>query len=259
MRIGFVEWPDGLQPRGSLWTDIARRVRSERPDLLITNELPFGNWIASGSRFSAVIATASIALHDQGLAALSALEVPTVLTSRPIWEEDRLANEAVVIEDGQIRAIHRKQYFPAEPGWHETEWYATAARDFTTTQVGGVMAGVLLCTEAMFNEHARAYGRNGASLIALPRATGPDYRSWQIAGAMAALVSGCYVVSSNRSGRLGHQGPLFGGRGFAFAPGGRLLATTSSDRPIVTIELDAARSSRAQADYPCYVTEPARQ
>jgi N-carbamoylputrescine amidase len=57
----------------------------------------------------------------------------------------------------------------------------------------GVRVGVLLCTEAMFNERARAYGREGAELIVIPRASGRDIEPWKIAGAMASLVSGAYA------------------------------------------------------------------
>ena len=77
----------------------------------------------------------------------------------------------------------------------------------------GVKVGALVCTEAMFNERARAYGKQGASLIVIPRASGTNLEPWKIAGAMASLVSGAYVVSSNRTGRS-RGGTQFGGGGF---------------------------------------------
>ena len=113
---------------------------------------------------------------------------------------------------------------------------------------------MLLCTEAMFNEHARAYGKQGTSLIVIPRASGVDTKSWTIAGAMASLVSGAYVVSSNRVG-LSRGGTLFGGVGFAYAPQGELLALTAPANPVQTFELDPGVPPRAQLEYPCYVTE----
>jgi predicted amidohydrolase len=63
----------------------------------------------------------------------------------------------------------------------------------------------------MFNDHVRAYGRLGASLIAVPRATGLSTDIWHAAAKMAAMVSGTYV-----------------------------LVTTSADRPLCVFELDAA-------------------
>jgi N-carbamoylputrescine amidase len=68
--------------------------------------------------------------------------------------------------------LHRKQYFPNEPGWFESEWYSGDGSGFKVADVLGLKVGVLFCTEAMFNERARAYGKQGASLIVIPRASG---------------------------------------------------------------------------------------
>jgi N-carbamoylputrescine amidase len=111
-----------------------------------------------------------------------------------------------------------------------------------------------LCTEAMFNEHARAYGKQAASLVVIPRASGVDIESWKIAGAMASLVSGAYVVSSNRAG-LSRGGTRFGGGGFAYGPHGQLLAVTAPSNPVQTLELDPKIPALAQREYPCYVRE----
>src|ERR1700722_12733592 len=87
----------------------------------------------------------------------------------------------------------------------------------------GAKVGVLLCTEAMFNERARAYGKQGATLVVISRASGTEIEPWKIAGAMASLVSGAYVASSNRIG-VSSRATHFGGGGFAYDPQGRLLA-----------------------------------
>jgi N-carbamoylputrescine amidase len=171
-----------------------------------------------------------------------------------VWNGKRLANEAFVLENGVVRPLHRKQYFPNEPGWFESEWYAGDDSGFSVAEVLGVKIGVLLCTEAMFNEHARAYGKQQASLIVIPRASGTNIESWKIAGAMASLVSGAYVVSSNRVGRA-KGGTQFGGGGFAYAPQGRLLAITSPASHMQTFDLDPEIPASAQRDYPCYVPE----
>jgi N-carbamoylputrescine amidase len=254
-RVAIVEWPDGLEPRGAAWSRIVADIAAAKPDLLVTNELPFGPWIAASTHYDAHIAARSVAIHERGMAALAAVDVPAVLSSRPVPEGGRLANEAVAIEDGTVRPTHRKQYFPAEPGWHETDWYATVATDFTVADIAGLPVGVLLCTELMFNEHARHYGRAGAALIAVPRASGVSAKSWHIAAAMASLVSGAYVVSSSR---IGGTHPEFGGAGFAYAPGGELIGFTSRENPIFCFELDSAKVALRQADYPCNVAEISR-
>ena len=81
-----------------------------------------------------------------------------------------------------------------------------------------------------------------------------DTNRWEAAGAMAAIVSGCYVVSSNRVGP-GRGEVRFGGNGFAFAPDGTCIARTSAAQPVVSIEIDPERVVRQRAEYPCYVDE----
>ncbi len=254
LRIAFVEWPENFSTNGAAWEQVKQSVTAVRPDILVTNELPFGPWIAENPSFDKDRAALSIRAHEEGLQGLVSLDVPAIISSRPVWNGNRLANEAYVLERGEARPLHRKQYFPNEPGWFESEWYAGDDSGFVVAEVQGLKVGVLLCTEAMFNEHARAYGRDGAGLIVIPRASGLNLESWKIAGAMASLVSGAYVVSSNRVGKS-TGGTQFGGGGYAYGPGGQLLAMTNSTQPVQMIELDPEQVAAAQRDYPCYVPE----
>ena len=80
-----------------------------------------------------------------------------------------------------------------------------------------------------------------------------DQDTWRAALAMAAIVSGCYVVSSNRAGAQGDQ--VFGGKGFAFAPGGELIAETSAENPVATISIDLGRVAAAKAGWPCNICD----
>lgn len=249
LRIGFVEWPEGLTGDDARWGGIEAGLAEMRPDILVTNELPFGCWLADREIFSREDAEASIGAHAVGIARLASLGIPAIISSRPVWNGDRLANEAFVLVGGAVRPLHRKQAFPNEPGWFESQWFTGDGSGFAVAEILGIKVGVLLCTEAMFNERARAYGRQGAALIVIPRASGTGVASWKTAGAMAALVSGAYVVSSNRAGGQ------FGGHGFAYAPGGALIAETDRAGPMLTIDLDTEATDAAQRDYPCYVAD----
>lgn len=254
LKIAFVEWPEALSAGDAQWGRVRDSVAAAGPDILVTNEMPFGPWIAEGASLSNDEAQLSIRAHEKGLESLIGLALPTVISSRPVWNGKRLANEAFALANGKVRPLHRKQHFPNEPGWFESEWYAGDRSGFHVADVQGINVGVLLCTEAMFNERARAYGKQKASLIVVPRASGMNIESWKTAGAMASLVSGAYVVSSNRVGRS-RGGTQFGGGGFAYAPQGRLLAVTSAANPVQTIELDPEISASARNEYPCYVPE----
>jgi N-carbamoylputrescine amidase len=258
LRIAFVEWPEALSTDDAQWSELKNSIAAARPDILVTNELPFGPWLAEGAAFAEDEAHLSIHAHVTGFEGMMDLNLPAIISSRPVWKGKRLANEAFVLENGVVRPLHRKQYFPNEPGWIESEWYAGDDSGFSVAEVLGIKVGVLVCTEAMFNEHARAYGKQQASLIAIPRASGTNIESWKIAAAMASLVSGAYIVSSNRVGRS-KGGTQFGGGGFAYAPQGRLLAATSPASPVQTFELDPEIPASAQRDYPCYVSELERK
>lgn len=51
------------------------------------------------------------------------------------------------------------------------------------------------------------------------------------------------------------EGQADGGCGWIFDPAGDLVAETSADHPVVTVELDPARVRSAQREYPCYVSD----
>ncbi len=258
MRVGFVQWPDGLIPNTNNWSAIAADVTSSAPEVLITNEMPFGPWLAASPSFDVECAKKSVEIHEDGVAALQALKVPIVISSRPVIAGGRLANEAFILEHGCFRFLHQKHFFPAEEGWFETEWFRTAKPGFDVTETEGLRIGALLCTELMFTERARAYGKAGAHLIAVPRATGRSHALWKTAGAMAAIASGCYVVSSNRVGSEA-GGPTFGGGAYAFAPDGSLLSESDEERSIIVFELSTVLAEEQKSRYPVYVAqEPPR-
>jgi N-carbamoylputrescine amidase len=258
LRVAFVEWPEALSTDDARWRKLRDSVAAASPDILLTNELPFGPWLADAPVFSEADAHLSVRAHERGLEGLIELNLPAVISTRPVWNGKRLANEAFVLENRIVRALHRKQYFPNEPGWFESEWYAGDASGFELAEMLGVKIGVLVCTEAMFNERPRAYGKQKASLLVIPRASGTNLQPWKIAGAMASLVSGAYVVSSNRIG-CSRGGTRFGGGGFAYAPQGRLLAVTTQDNPVRTLDLDPQEIINTQKAYPCYVAEVERE
>jgi N-carbamoylputrescine amidase len=203
------------------------------------------------------VARAAVDLHEQAIPALQRLPA-AALSSRPIPGPGKLSNEAFLIAEGVYRPVHHKQFSPEEPGFFEDTWFAPQRPGFDVVEHRGLRIGVLLCTELMFNEWARHYGRQGAHVIAVPRASGAS-RKWEIAAAMAAIVSGCYVLSSNRAPQTDETDSNFGGKGFVYSPAGELLGETSSSTPLVTIDIDLARVAEAQRSYPCYVRELQRQ
>jgi N-carbamoylputrescine amidase len=251
MRTGVVEWPEDLSPDGPVWLGLRDAIVDARLDLLVTNELPFGRWLADAETFDPVCAEESVAAHAAAEAAVAGL-ASAVLWSRPVSRRDHLVNEAVLLDRGSARIVHRKIHLPSEPGWYEEAWFASGRGGFHTTDLRGLRLGALLCTDAMFTEHARRYASRGAHMIAIPRTTGMNTEIWLTAGKMAAIVSGCWIVSSNRTG-VSRNGVRFGGAGFAFDPTGALVGVTSAERPLLVVDIDAEAAERQKAEYPCYL------
>jgi N-carbamoylputrescine amidase len=171
----------------------------------------------------------------------------TVVATRPVERDGRRLNEAFVwTRAAGYRAVRRKRYLPDEPGAYERTWYEPGEGDFPAVDVDGATVGVLICTEIMFNRHARDLGRTGAHLVAVPRATG-NHERWPVAARMTAIASGAFVASANRRGA---DEALFGGAGWIIGPDGEVLAATTRAEPFRTLDLDLAAAERAKGTYP---------
>ncbi|RLI76301.1 carbon-nitrogen hydrolase family protein, partial [Archaeoglobales archaeon] len=71
---------------------------------------------------------------------------------------------------------------------------------------------------------------------------------WKVALQIAAIVSGSYVLSSNRIGEIG-----FNGFGCVVSPDGDMIAYTSKSEPFVTVEIDLKEAEKAKKTYPRYI------
>ena len=256
MKITVCELHPEMLPGSEDWKACVSRVRREEPDVLLLNEMPFGPWIAAGEQPDRSLIAQSQRLHQQGIADLHELGVPTVLGTRAADHGGRNVNEAFIwTEEKGVVGVHTKQYFPDEGGFYEARWFEAGDRHFRTANASALRVGFLICSEVMFNEHARHYGRRGAHLIAVPRATpGGSLGRWLVALRMAAIVSGCYVASSNRGG-TDSKGQRFGGCGWIVDPNGEVVAQTSAATPLASYDLDFDFAARAQREYPCYIPE----
>ncbi len=250
LKIGVCQLPTDVSPDSDAWKQLCGIVRQEAPFLFLLNEMPFGPWIAAGADFDEMLWNESVEADERGMRHLHELGATVVAGTRPRRTGSLRTNEAFIGSE----PLHTKQYFPDEEGYYEARWFDAGERHFRVGSAGPLRCGFLICTELMFNEHARHYGRAGAHVILVPRATGVSLDRWLVAMRMAAIVSGSYVLSSNRSG-TGAQGQLFGGSGWIIDPWGTLVAATSADTPAAFHELDTDLVAQAQREYPCYVKE----
>lgn len=256
LKVGVCESQPELLPGSSAWKELCRLVARESPDFFLLNEMPFGRWIAAGATFDQGTWKQACAVHEEGIGRLGELGAAAVAGSRPRELGGGRVNEAFLwTEKEGLRGVHTKQYFPDEEGFFEARWFQRGESAFQPADCGGLRCGFLICTDVMFNERARHHGRNGAQVIFVPRATSKALLPrWRVAMRMAAIVSGCYVLSSNRGG-VDSRGQLFGGAGWIVTPDGEVVAQTSDGNPVAFCTIDTHAVARAKRDYPCYVKE----
>jgi N-carbamoylputrescine amidase len=255
VRVAVGEMDAALLPGTESWASLIADLDRAKPDIFLLNELPFGPWISAGSSFDPAVWKQSVADHEAGMAALGELGVEIVLGSRSVERRGRRCNEGFVWTPREgVRAAHTKQHIPnTPPSYSETVWYEPDELRFQVVGAGPLRVGFLICTDVMFTEHARRYGRNGVHLIAVPRAMPVEVaHAFDVALQMAAISSGCYVASSNRSG-MDPAGGLFEGRGCIVDPGGRTVAQSSPFDRIVLHDISTEFVTWKQGFYPCDV------
>ena len=255
-KVGVCESAPELIAGSPAWDGMCGRVQREKPDLFLLNELPFGSWAAAAPVFSETGWRRTCELHEQGVARLGDIGAPLIASSRACEVDGERVNQAFIWSSADgAEPAHTKQFFPEEEGYWEARWFTGGERHFRVVDAGALRVGFLLCTEVMFNEWARHYGRNGAAVLLVPRAVGKaSLHRWLVAMRMAAIVSGCYVLSSNRAG-TDSKGQEFGGQGWVVDPEGNVVAQTSASTPIAYHEIDTDAVAKAQSGYPCYVRE----
>ncbi|MBK8136613.1 MAG: carbon-nitrogen hydrolase family protein [Chloroflexi bacterium] len=234
------------------WRGLVSHVHAEKPNLILLPEMPFGPWFVATREYSVETWNEMVHLHEQWLKRLPELGSAAVMSSRPINEGENRYNEGFIWDaENGYRAAHRKAYLPDEEGFWEASWYQRGPRTYTSLEAHGARIGFLICTEMWFNEHARAYGRQGAHLIVTSRMTEPaTLGKWMTGGRAVAVVSGAYHASSTRYGTL-----QAGGVGWVIAPDGDVVALTSDATLYRTVSIDLDLAERSKQTYPRYVDE----
>ncbi|MCF6262647.1 MAG: carbon-nitrogen hydrolase family protein [Xanthomonadales bacterium] len=256
VRIAVAENAPDLMPGTSDWERLVKELQSINADIFVFNELPFGDWIASEMEFDEDIFNAAVAAHDTAIEALGTLGVPNILGSRITVQGGVRVNSGFLwTKANGLKDFYTKQHVPFSPGYWESSWYEPGPRTNPIIEVAGLKIGMLICTDIMFNEHARAYGRGGADVIVVPRAMPPVASDFfDAAMTMGAVASGCYVASSNRTGE-NNEGEPFEGRGCIYNPAGQVVAQTNMFTNVSFHDVDTDFVTWKQALYPCDVPE----
>lgn len=242
--------PDAFQRD---WGDLCTHTRRERSELVLLPEMPFARWFAEVRPFDQKVWRKAVDAHARWEPKVTELGAPFVIATRPRDREGRRLNEAFVVAQGRSRGVHDKRYLPDEEGYWEASWYHAGDGVFDPVSIGSASVGLQICTEMWMLDVSRQYGLRGVSVIAVPRATPVSTRErWLVGGRVAAIVSGAFCLSSNRSG-TSSGGDEFGGLGWIIDPEGEVLAITSDVDPFVTRKIQLERAAAAKLTYPRYV------
>jgi N-carbamoylputrescine amidase len=238
------------------WPGLVAHANEQRSQLVVLPEMPFHPWLCYTNEVDPTIWEQAVAAHDDFLVRLPELDA-VVLGSRPVLLEGIPLNEGFIWSAaGGYRPVHYKYYLPDEPGFWEATWYRRSpSGDFTTAKTESLALGMMICTDMWFTQHARSYGQEGATILAVPRATPMTSRGrWVSGGATAAIVSGAFCLSSNRGG-LDATGLEWAGAGWICDPDGDMLTVTSEAMPFATVDIDLSTAEAAKETYPRYVLD----
>jgi N-carbamoylputrescine amidase len=255
MRVTVCELNDNPDMFARDWARLANHLGNERSDLLLLPEMPFGRWFAVSPAFDANVWARAVETHEEWIARLPELGVDTVLGTRPVDHGDRRHNEAFAwTSRNGYHGVRTKALLPHEEGFWESHWYHAGDPIFEPVDAGAARIGFQICTEMWSMGHAQRYGKRGTNIVAIPRATSKNsVDKWIAGGRVAAIVSGSYSLSSNRSAP--HEDLDYGGGGWIITPDGEVLAVTTNTDPFHTVEIDLAAADRAKETYPRYALE----
>lgn len=254
MKVTVTQFSDGTPD--AEWRALVDHVAAAGSELVLLGEMPFAAWLAGSEGRDADLWQAAVDSHDSWIGRLGELGDIIVAGSRPVNKDGRPHNEAFLwARDVGYQATHLKYYLPNEPGFWEATWYRPSPeKSFRAWRADEHVTGFMICTDMWFTEHARSYAAQGVELLLVPRATeGRTGAKWLAGGRAAAVMSGAFCLSSNRSGLA--QGILFGGTGWIIGPNGDVLATTTDEDPFVTLEVDLELARAAKGTYPRYIEE----
>jgi predicted amidohydrolase len=247
MKVTVCELHDDRTAFADGWQRLLAHVRAKQSELVLLPEMPFCKWFAGSRTLGADVWEAAVRAHDEWERRLRELAPAVIAASRPVDFGNERYNEGFLwdAEHGS-RSVHAKAFLASEEGGWDATWYTSATPEFTPLLLGSTGVGFIFCTELWASGEARLYGQEGVYLLLTPRATAAAaFDKWLARGRAVAILAGAYGLSSNRLDESG----AFGGQGWIIDPAGEVLAITSREYPLVTMDLDLRIADRAKTSF----------
>lgn len=222
-------------------------------EVAVLPELPLNPWSPVSREARAEDAEPPEGPRHRRMAAAAARARITLVGGAIVRDPESGArhNTALVFgPDGTCLARYRKVHLPEEEGYWETSHYVPGIDPPQVVDVAGVRAGLQICSDVNRPTFFQLLAAGGAEVVFAPRATPTEtYPRWRLILRAEAVMSGCWVVSTNRPGPV--EGVDMGGPSLAIAPDGTVVAETTE--PVHVVRLDLGAVAAARKEYPGYL------
>lgn len=253
LRVALVSEVFHDDPGGVRLREHLRQARENDADVAVLPELPLNDWAPAHRNVRAEDAEMPDGPRQEVMAAAAA-EVGIALLGGAIVLDadsgDRHNTAILYAADGTCLARYRKVHLPAEEGYWETSHYLPGREPPRVAEGLPMRVGIQICSDVNRPQGIQLLAAQGAEVILAPRATPPEtYDRWRLVLRANAIMSGAYVISTNRPRPEGKAS--IGGPSIAIAPSGDVIAETAESVRVVT--LDRATVERAARSYPGYL------
>ena len=232
-------------------TDMVERAVAAHADLVVFPELSLSGYLLAHG-----VAELSFRLDDERLAPLRELSRRiAIVIGVPLREgAGGISNAALLLEDGEVRGVHRKLYLPTYGMFDEGRYFVagTSVRP-VDSRLGRL--GVLICEDCWHPSTATLLARQGVDALVV-MAGGPSELDlgdeppaagrWRWIVGATALTAVRPTLFVNRCGW--EEGILFGGGSWAVDARGRDLAgpAPALEEALLLAELDWQAAAHAR-------------
>jgi predicted amidohydrolase len=254
-----------LAPRlGALEDNIARHrevlaeARADRADLVVFPELGLTGYLLQD-----LAAEVAMRLDDPRLEALVAdtADISTVLSFVEESADHRLFISAALVEDGEIRHVHRKLFLPTYGLFDERRFFAAGDLLRAVPSRLGVGVGLAVCEDFWHLAVPQVLALDGAQiLINVSSSPGRDLAathevglgtatSWRTIMRTYAQLTTSYVVFCNRVG-VDESISFWGGSEVIAPTGQSLLSAPMYDEGVFTVDVPLGEVRRERIALP---------
>jgi NAD+ synthase (glutamine-hydrolysing) len=254
-----------IAPRlGELEANVTRHLelleaaRAQRADLVVFPELGLTGYLLQD-----LAAEVAIDLEDSRLARLAAATrgLSTVVSFVEESADHRLFIAAALIEDGELRHVHRKLYLPTYGLFDERRFFAAGDRLRATPSRLGVGVGIAICEDFWHLGVPEVLALDGAQILVNPASSpGRDLAatnevglgtatSWRNLMRTYAQLTTSFVLFCNRVGV--DESISFWGGSEVIAPNGEpVFSAPLFDEGLYAVDIDLADVRRERIGLP---------